>query len=58
MLICVSVWVFFVCVSVCVHDNPKNNGSIHLKLEHIVVYENSFDELHTGHCPIKVKVMV
>ena len=30
-----------VCVSVCVHDNSKNNGSIHLKREHIVVYENS-----------------
>ena len=28
-----------VCLSVCVHDNSKNNGSIHLKLKHIVVYE-------------------
>ena len=27
-----------VCLSVCVHDNPKHNGLIHLKLEHIVVY--------------------
>ena len=26
-----------VCLSVCVHDNSKNNGSINLKLEHIVV---------------------
>ena len=45
-----------VCMSVCVHDNSKYNGSIHLKLEHIVVYENSSDELDIGHCPIKVKV--
>ena len=45
-----------VCLSVCVHDNSKNNGSIHLKLEHIVVYENSSDEFDIGHCPIKVKV--
>ena len=42
------------CVSV--HDNLKNNGSIDLKLEHIVVYENSSDEFDIGHCPIKVKV--
>ena len=27
-----------VCLSDCVHDNSKNNGSIHLKLEHVVVY--------------------
>ena len=33
-----------VCLSVCVHDNSKNNGSTDLKLEHIVVYENSSDE--------------
>ena len=46
-----------VCLSVCVHDNSKNNGSIDLKLEHIVVYENSSDEFYIGHCPIKVKVM-
>ena len=38
MSVCVSVLVS-VCVCVCVHDNSKNNGSIHLKLEHIVVYE-------------------
>ena len=43
-----------VCLSVCVHDNSKNNGSIDLKLEHIVVYENSSDEFDIGHCPIKV----
>ena len=46
-----------VCVSVYVHDNSKNNGSIHLKLEHIVIYENRSDEFNIGHCPIKVKVM-
>ena len=45
-----------VCLFVCVHDNSKINGSIHLKLEHIVVYENSSDEFDIGHCPIKVKV--
>ena len=27
-----------VCICVCVHDIPKKNGSIHLKLEHIVVH--------------------
>ena len=60
---CVSVSVCLsscpsVCVSVCVcvHDNSKNNGSIHLKLEQIVVYENSSDEFDIGHCAIKVKV--
>ena len=44
-----------VSVCVCVHDNPKNNGSIHMKLEHIVVYENSSNDFDIGHCPIKVK---
>ena len=48
-----------VCVSVClsgfVNDNSKSNGSIHLKLEHIVVYENSSEAFDIGHCPIKVK---
>ena len=53
--VCVSVCLC-VCVSVCVPDNSKNNGSIDLKLEHIVVYENSSDEFDIGHCPIKVKV--
>ena len=36
----------------------KIYGSVHLKLEHIVVYENSSDEFEIGHCPIKVKVKV
>ena len=27
-----------------------------MKLEHIVVYENSSEEFDTGHCAIKVKV--
>ena len=53
MFICVSV-----CrLSVCVHDNSKNNGSIDLKLEYTVVYVNSSDEFDIGHCPVKVKVM-
>ena len=52
MCVCVSV-----CVAVFVHDNSKNNGSIHLKFKHIVVYENSLDDFDIGHCPIKVKVM-
>ena len=45
-----------VCLSVCVHDNSKNNGSIHLKLEQNLVYENSSDKFDIGHCSIKVKV--
>ena len=45
-----------VCLSVCVHDNSKNNGSIDVKREHTVVYEHSSDEFDIGHCPIKVKV--
>ena len=59
--VCLSVCVC-VCVSVCVcvcvlHGNSKNNGSIHLKLEQIVVYENSSSStFHIGHYPIKVKV--
>ena len=51
--VCVCVCVY---VCVCVHDNSKNNGSIHLKLEHIVVHVNSSDEFDIGQCPIKVKV--
>ena len=45
MSVCVCV-----CLTVCVCEsvyqipgNSKNNGSIHLQLEHIVVYKNSFD---------------
>ena len=53
--VCLSVCLS-ICLSVCVHDNSKNNGSIHLKLEHIVVYENSSDEFDIGHCLIQVKV--
>ena len=52
---CPSVCLF-VCLYVCVHDNSKNNGSIYMKLEHTVVYENSSDEFDIGHCPLKVKV--
>ena len=35
------------------HDNSKNNESISLKLEHIVVYGNSSDEIDIGHCSIR-----
>ena len=39
--VCVCVCVCLcVCVCVCVHHNSKNKGSIHLKLEHIVVQWN------------------
>ena len=55
--VCLCVYVCVcVCVCVCVHDNSKNNDSIHLKLEHIVVYEYSSDEFDIEHCPIKVKL--
>ena len=58
MFVCVCVYVCVsVCVSVCVHANLKNNGSIHLKLEHIAVYENSLDKFDIGHCPIKYMPM-
>ena len=53
MFVCVCVCV---CLSVGVHDNSKNNCLMCLKLEHIVVYENSLDQFDIGHCPIKVKV--
>ena len=54
--VCVSVCVC-VCVCVSVYTiTQNNNGSIHLKLEHIVVYENSLDKFSIGHCQIKVKV--
>ena len=53
MSVCVCV-----CLSVClsVRLSVCLSGSIDLKLEHIVVYENSSDEFDIGHCPIKVKV--
>ena len=55
MSVCVRVFPS-VCVCVCVHDNSKNDGSIHLKLEHVVVFENSSDKFDIGHCMIKAKV--
>ena len=61
MCVCVCVCVcvcLCVCVCVCVHDNSNYNGSIHFKLEHIVVYENSSEEFDMGHCLIKVKVVL
>ena len=53
--VCLSVCLA-VCLSACVHDNSKNNGSIDLKLEHIIVYENISYEFDIGRCPIKVKI--
>ena len=54
----------FVCACVCVclcvceflHDNSKRNRSRNMKLEHILVYENSSDEFDIEHHQIKVKV--
>ena len=56
MSVCLSV---LVCLCLGVYTiTQKIYGSVHLKLEHIVVYENSSDEFEIGHCPIKVKVKV
>ena len=52
MSVCVS---FYLCV--CLHKTTKNNGLIHLKLKHVVVFENSSGEFDFGHCLIKVKVI-
>ena len=62
MFVCVSVCLCVCvclceCVCVCTHDNSRNNGSIYLKIKHIVVYENSSDEFDIGHSPNKIKVM-
>ena len=59
--VCLCVYVSFclsVCLYACVHDNSKNNGSIHFKLEHIIVYKNSSDEFNIGHCLIKIKIKI
>ena len=40
-----------VCVCVCVYMITQKI----MKLEHIVIYENSSDEFDIGHCPVKVK---
>ena len=49
-----------VCVRVCVflHDNSKRNPSRNMKLEYIVVYENSSEEFDIEHHRVKVKVTV
>ena len=44
-----------VCVCVSVYTITQKNGSIKIKLENTVVYENSSDEFDTGHCPINFK---
>ena len=51
-----STYLLSVCLFVCVHYNSKNNCLINLKLEHIVVYENSSKEFYNGLCLNKVKV--
>ena len=55
MSVCVAVCVS-VCVCVSVYTITQKNRLIHLKLEHIVVYENNLDKFDIGHFPIKVKV--
>ena len=54
-----SVYVFpCFCVSVFLHGNSKNNQSINMKFEYVVVvYENISDKFDIGHCRTKVKVM-
>ena len=48
MSVCLTVCVsFHLCV--CGHDNSESNFSIHLKLQHIGVYENSSDKFDIGH---------
>ena len=49
---------FRVCVCVYLHDNSKRNRSRNMKLEYIVVYENSLDEFNIELHRIKVKVTV
>ena len=44
------------CVCVLLHDNSKRNRSNNMKLEYIVVYENSSDDFDHEYCRIKVKV--
>ena len=51
--VCVSVLVY-----VFLHHNSKRNRSRNMKLEYIVVYENSADELDIELRRIKVKVTV
>ena len=48
-----------VCVSVhvCAVYTITQNIMGHLKLEHIVIYENSSDEFDIRHCLIKVKLV-
>ena len=63
VLIFICVWVCLavcVCVYVCVcyMVTQKHNGSNHMKLEYIVVYENDSDKFNIVHSLIKVKVTV
>ena len=46
----------FPCIREFLHDNSESNGSMNMKLEYFVVYENILDKFDIGHCNIKVKV--
>ena len=49
---CVFVYVcVFLCVCVCVflHGNSKRNRSRNMKVEYIIIYENSLDNFNIGH---------
>ena len=46
----------YVSVCVCVSVYTITQKIIHLKVEHVVGYENSLDEFDIVHCPIKVKI--
>ena len=46
----------FLCVSFCTMN--QNNRTRSMKLEYIVVYENSWDKFGIEHCRMKVKVTV
>ena len=57
MCVCVCVSMT-VCVCVFLHDNAKRNRSRNMKLENIVVYENSSDKFDIEHHRKEVKVTV
>ena len=54
--VCVPACLWCVCLCVSAYTILKNNGSIHLKIEHIAVYENSSDEFEIVQFQITAKV--